>query len=149
MPLFLKGKEEFELIRSGLKTAELKGGFPLPGEIAIIQCAQQTTHATITQKKAGRLASVLKVGNYKNFFPQAKGFEEAIRLAGLVANSEPTFTAYHLWFPEPSLLRKLVFVRNKLNALNISWAICDTAASYCYGSLFRIKTIDLLIKNTD
>jgi len=149
MPLFLKAKEEFELIQSGLKTAEIKCGLPLPGKIAIIQCEQLITHATITHKEKGRLTRVLKVDNYKNFFPKAKGFDEAVRLAGLGANAEPIFTAYHLWFPEASLLKKLFFVRNKLNSLNISWALCDTAASYCYGSRCKIETLDILIKNTE
>jgi hypothetical protein len=54
-----------------------------------------------------------------------------------------------LWSPEQNLLKKLFFARKKLNSLNISWALCDTAASYCYGSRCKIETLDILIKNAE
>lgn len=147
MPLLEESEEGFDLVIRGLKTAIIKRGSPLPGNVAAIRCGSRITHATIVKKESGRLSRVLRLDNYRRFFPNAKSYEEAIRS---ISNSPGhVFTGYHLWFPEPNFIKKLAAVRNKLNSINVSWAVCGSAASYCYGSLCKIEVLEIVIKDAE
>jgi hypothetical protein len=97
LPLLYAKKEVFIWLKQGLKTIDVRKGEPLCGEFALFQSGPYSLKFRIVARESGKLSDVIRVDNFRQVIPTARGLEDAFAyLRRLYGDYDGVFTAYHI-----------------------------------------------------